>query len=86
MKNEYQYNRFAVSLSKKFGKAVIRNKQKRWVREIYREMKESVQEDGYDLLFLLFPGNHSFKQRKAQLYSLISKADLWDTKPGVIHG
>jgi ribonuclease P protein component len=77
--NDYSYNRFAVTLTKKFGKAVIRNKNKRWIREIYREIKGSIQSKGYDFLFFLYPGDYSFEQRKAQVHLLINKS-------GVTHG
>ena len=36
LKNEYPFHRFAVSVNKKIGKAVLRNYQKRKVKELFR--------------------------------------------------
>lgn len=33
------YNKFGVAISKKVGKSVIRNKLKRWAREVYKNNK-----------------------------------------------
>lgn len=77
--NEHGYNRFAVTLTKGFGNAVTRNKSKRWIREIYRELKGSINNNGYDFLFYLYPGEYSFTERKAQVHLLINKS-------GVTHG
>lgn len=79
MENGYGYNRVAVTLTRKFGNAVTRNKNKRWIREIYRELKGSIRQKGVDFLFFLFPGNYSFAERKAQVHLLVKKS-------GVTHG
>ena len=51
IKNELEYPRIAVSIRKKFGKAVCRNKLKRYIKEIYRLNKELFLA-GYDYLFI----------------------------------
>lgn len=79
IENEYGHNRFAVTLVKKFGNAATRNKNKRWIREIYRELKGTIQHSGFDFLFFLYPGNYSFQERKAQVHLLMKKS-------GVTHG
>ena len=40
-----KYNKFGVAISKKVGKSVIRNKLKRWVREVYKNNKENLSKD-----------------------------------------
>ena len=36
LKIKKNYNKFGVAISKKVGKSVIRNKLKRWGREVYK--------------------------------------------------
>ncbi|RAO99071.1 ribonuclease P [Petrotoga sp. 9PW.55.5.1] len=49
--NGLQYNRIGIIVPKKFGNAVVRNKFKRYMREIYRKNKESFQ-NGFDYIFI----------------------------------
>lgn len=85
IRNSLPFSRMAVTLSRKYGNAVERNKSKRWIREIYRELKEHIVLEK-DILFLLFPGDYSFAKRKMQVYSLLKKAGLLIDIPGVTHG
>lgn len=50
-KNDLEYSRIAVSIKKKFGKAVLRNKLRRQIKEIYRTNKQDFPQ-GYDFLFI----------------------------------
>ncbi|MGM0640229.1 MAG: ribonuclease P protein component [Thermotogota bacterium] len=50
-KNDLEYSRIAVSIKKKFGKAVLRNKLRRQIKEIYRTNKQNFPQ-GYDFLFI----------------------------------
>ena len=50
--NNKDYNKLAVTVSKKQGKAVVRNKFKRLIKENYRELEKSLK-IGYDILFII---------------------------------
>jgi ribonuclease P protein component len=74
--NSLPWNRIAIIVTKKFGKSVKRNKAKRHIREIYRNMKSELK-TGFDFVIILYPGENSYEKRKEQLYSLFQKANLF---------
>ena len=53
----------------------MRNRAKRIVREIYRNMKHELR-GGYDIAVILYPGAVTYSERKEQLLSLFRKAGL----------
>jgi len=67
--------RLGVTLSKKFGNAVERNRAKRQVREIFRLHKHRIQ-PGYDLVFLVYPGDFGYQDRERQFLQLAARAGL----------
>ena len=67
--------RLGVSLSKKFGNAVERNRAKRQVREIFRLHKYRIQ-PGYDLVFLVYPGDFGYHERERQFLQLVARSGL----------
>lgn len=73
--NSLDKPRFGVGLSKKFGNAVERNHAKRQVREIFRLHKHRVK-PGYDLVFLIFPGPWTYREREEQFLRLLERAGL----------
>lgn len=75
VENGLTFNRFAVALVRKYGNSVERNRSKRFLREIYRNIKETII-PGMDIVIVLYPGNFSFKDRQKQFYSLLKRGDL----------
>lgn len=73
--NGLAFNRFAVALVRKYGNSVERNRSKRFLREIYRNVKETLI-PGIDIVVVLYPGNFSFSDRQKQLYSLLKRGEL----------
>ena len=73
--------RLGVTLSKKFGNAVERNRAKRQVREIFRLHKHRLQ-PGLDLVFLVYPGKFDYHDRERQFLQLATKAGLLGVVPG----
>ena len=51
-KNGLEYSRRGISISKKTGSAVVRNKIKRRMKEIYRHYYKDIL-PGYDLIFVI---------------------------------
>jgi ribonuclease P protein component len=66
---------FAVSLTRKYGNAVERNRAKRQVREIYRKIKHRISK-GYKLIFVLYPDDYSYLDREKQIMFALRKAGL----------
>ena len=52
--------RFGITISKKVGKAVLRNKLKRWIRNILKDFSESSGQFSFDLNFVFKPVNNAF--------------------------
>ncbi|MCF7925083.1 MAG: ribonuclease P protein component [Candidatus Izimaplasma sp.] len=73
--HEQTHFRFAVSVSKKFGNAVKRNKAKRRIREIIREQDINKTVD----FFIVIKNNSSnltFQEQKQQLIKLLKKLKI----------
>ena len=68
-KNDLGFNRIAFPLPRGYGNAVQRNASKRYSREAFLNT-------GYDILFLVYPGNDSFNSRCVQFRTLCKKAGL----------
>jgi ribonuclease P protein component len=51
IKNKLKYNRLGIVANKKVGKAVLRNKVRRLIRENYRLIEDRV-EKGYDIVIV----------------------------------
>jgi ribonuclease P protein component len=74
--NGLDYNRIVVSTVRGFGKAVARNRARRIGKEAYRCIKRSIK-PGFDLAFILFPGDFSYEERISQFSFLLKKAGLF---------
>lgn len=71
-KNNLGYTRVGFTVSKKIGTAVVRNKIKRRLREIFRTYEDSIKE-GYDLIFIVKKNvpDISFKDLKSAFYHIL---------------
>jgi len=67
------YPRFGITVSKRVGNAVVRNKLKRQLRDILRHHKPSM---GYDFVFIAKPGaaEASYKLISQDVISLLERA------------
>jgi ribonuclease P protein component len=66
--------RLGITVSKKVGKAVLRNQVKRWVRESYRRLSGLVP-DGLDLVVVARPGatGCGYRATAAELEGLLRR-------------
>lgn len=76
LKNSLSYSRFAITIVRKFGNAVVRNRAKRIFRELYRLNKNKIL-TGMDIIIILYPGSYDNKKRESQFYNLLKKAHLY---------
>lgn len=75
-KNGLPHDRFFVTLTRKFGNAVQRNRAKRVLREIYRNTKHELA-TGFDIGVILYSGEFDYVARLMQYRSLLSKAGIF---------
>ena len=75
LENGLGFNRVGFPMIRGYGNAVKRNLSKRYSREVYRLFKSHLN-TGYDMLFLIYPGNDSFHSRCDQIRLLCQKAEL----------
>lgn len=75
LENDLGMNRVGFPLIRGYGNAVQRNLSKRYSREVYRLFKTHLN-TGYDMIFLIYPGNDSFNSRCEQIRLLCEKAGL----------
>lgn len=70
-------NRLGITVSKKMGKAVVRNRQKRHIKEAYRALEDGIVA-GYDIVILpKAPLTFvNFFQIKDDLEKILKKHDL----------
>jgi len=77
-KNKKNINRIGISVSKKVGKSVIRNRVKRLIRENYR-LNSSNLKTGYDLVFIARNASNDkdYDQIGDAVKNLFKKAGLY---------
>lgn len=78
-RNNSEYNRLGVTVSKKVGKSVARNRIKRLIKESYRLNSNDINK-GYDLIFIARnPANgKSYKEIHKAVLNLFNKAGLYN--------
>ena len=71
-KNNSSFGRVGFTVSKKVGKAVVRNRIRRRLKELYRQAEPSIPE-GYDLIFVAKKnvGEISFKELKSAFFHIL---------------
>ncbi len=77
--NKKEINRYGFSISKRIGKAVVRNKLKRRLKEIIRRFLEDSSLKGYDIIIIARNPVNSldFNGIKNDLTRLFKKANLF---------
>jgi ribonuclease P protein component len=76
-KNGITWNRMAVVLRKGYGNSVERNRARRVIKEIYREIKNSLP-CGYDFIFFLTDKITDYKTANKIMVSLLKQAGFMD--------
>ena len=69
-------SRMAVTTPRNYGNAVERNRTKRIIREVFRNIKEHLKPDGYDLLFVVYKKNLEYKDTFSELFSICGQAGI----------
>ena len=73
--NGLELSRVVVAPVRKFGGSVARNRARRVGKEAYRSLKAGIK-PGFDVAFILFPGDFSYGQRVSQFSTLLERAGL----------
>ena len=78
-KNKLGFNRVGVTVSKKVGKAVIRNLVKRRIKESYRELEKSIL-PSYDIVVVarVKASESDYRKLKSALFYLFQKAGIFN--------
>ncbi len=76
--NALPYSRFGFTASRRIGKAVVRNRSRRRMREIVRQRMAHIR-PGYDVVFIARRRlvNASYEELVAAIESLLRRANLW---------
>ena len=74
-KNTLSYNRVLIAPVKKAGNAVERNRLRRVGKEAYRRLKPRMSR-GFDMAFVLYPGDYGFSDRLEQFRRLLHNAHV----------
>jgi len=73
-KNNLPYSRFGISVGKKLGNAVYRNKMKRKIRDIIdKTNKQSIESNDYIIILRKMAQNAEYKKLKEDLEKLLYK-------------
>jgi ribonuclease P protein component len=75
MPNQLELSRFGISISKRVGKAVVRNRVKRVLREILRQMDRG---QGWDVVFIARnpSAGSDYQQLKYSVENLLTRSGI----------
>ena len=62
-------------MRRKYGNAVERNYARRVMKEIYRSNKNAIKQ-GFDIIFIIYPGKYDFSDREEQFQILMRRSGL----------
>ncbi|MDK2933572.1 MAG: ribonuclease protein component [Clostridiales bacterium] len=76
--NSLSVNRLGITVNKKVGKAVVRNRVRRLIKESYR-LKEQYIKEGYDIIFVsrVQAREASYKQISGAMHDLLKRVGLF---------
>ena len=75
-KNDTGLSRMAVTTPRNYGNAVERNRTRRIIREVFRNIKEQLKSDGYDLLFVVYRKDPEYNDTFSELISICGQAGI----------
>jgi ribonuclease P protein component len=75
--NDLNTSRLLITLRKKFGTAVERNRARRLVKEAYRNQKYGIR-SGYDIAFVVYRKGMSYAETAEALISLLKQTGLYE--------
>ena len=79
LNNKSEYSRIGISVSKKVGKAIIRNKVRRRIKEAYRLNIDEKIKNGYDIVFIARVAikDADYVDIEKSMKHLIRKSDMY---------
>ncbi|MCS7260996.1 MAG: ribonuclease P protein component [Anaerolineae bacterium] len=84
LRNHLEYSRFGFAASRRIGKAAVRNRARRRMREIVRLNMAAI-EPGWDVVFIARPAllEATYSELTDAICALLQRAGLWvkETRP-----
>lgn len=82
-KNNLEKTRLGVSISRKIGKSVVRNRIKRRIKEAFRRNIKNIK-TGFDVVISVKPEmvNMDYKSIKKEIKKMLERGRIWNDKDG----